>query len=69
MYIEKIMKTRLSINSENSKRFFSIIGVLLIINISYIIKLIYSTLDCKSLSGFELQLLTRDLDINMDINL
>lgn len=65
MYIEKIMKTRLSINSENSKRFFSIIGVLL----SYIIKLIYSTLDCKSLSGFELQLLTRDLDINMDINL
>lgn len=65
MYIEKIMKTRLSINSENSKRFFSIIGVLL----SYIIKLIYSTLDCKSLSGFELQLLTRGLDINMDINL
>lgn len=65
MYIEKMMKTRLSINSENSKRFFSIIGVLL----SYIIKLIYSTLDCKSLSGFELQLLTRDLDINMDINL
>lgn len=65
MYIEKMMKIRLSINSENSKRFFSIIGVLL----SYIIKLIYSTLDCKSLSGFELQLLTRDLDINMDINL
>lgn len=65
MYIEKMMKTRLSINSENSKRFFSIIGVLL----SYIIKLIYSTLDCKSLSGFELQLLTRGLDINMDINL
>lgn len=65
MYIEKMMKTRLSINSENSKRFFSIIGVLL----SYIIKLIYSTLDCKSLSEFELQLLTRDLDINMDINL
>lgn len=65
MYIEKMMKTRLSINSENSKRFFSIIGVLL----SYIIKLIYSTLDCKSLAGFKLQLLTRDLDINMDINL
>lgn len=50
MYIEK-MKTRLSINSENSKRFSRLLEYYYRILLN--VKLIYSTLDCKSLSGFE----------------